>query len=143
MNRKLTADQRTCQELMRSWQSDADKPQGKIDRMASENERRYLVNQQLMEANKELAVDRQHLQAVQEPLDLAIVRLDRYADELERANQKRTDQDSAVHSLMGKLIPSHHAQMRASQAHTSAPLTTRNGGVGRIFSMDLSTQGTL
>jgi hypothetical protein len=74
--------------------------------MASENERLYSLNQQLMDANEVLVVDRQNLQAVQEPLDLAMVRLDRYADELERANQKRTDQDSAVHSLMGKLSSS-------------------------------------
>jgi hypothetical protein len=38
MNTKLTADQRTCPNLMRSWQSDADNLQRKIDRMASEDE---------------------------------------------------------------------------------------------------------
>jgi hypothetical protein len=37
MNKKLTSDQRTCQNLVRSWQSDADKLHGKIYRTASEN----------------------------------------------------------------------------------------------------------
>jgi hypothetical protein len=97
---------------MRSWQSDTDKLQPKINRMASEKKRFYLMNQQLMEANDVLAVDRQNLQAVQERLDLAMVRLDHYADELERANQKRTDQGSAVHSLMGMLSSSRKVKER-------------------------------
>jgi hypothetical protein len=59
MNLKLTAGQRTCQNVMCSWQSDADKLQSKIDCTASENERLYSVNQQLMEANEVLAADQQ------------------------------------------------------------------------------------
>jgi hypothetical protein len=71
--------------------------------MASENERLCSVTQQLMAANALFPVDWQHLHAVQEQLDLAMARLDRYADELERVNQKQTDQSSAIHSLMGQL----------------------------------------
>jgi hypothetical protein len=70
------------------------------------------VNQQLMEANALFSVDRQNSQAVQEQLDLAMARLDRYADKLERANQKRTDQGSAVHALMRKLSSSRKVKER-------------------------------
>jgi hypothetical protein len=70
------------------------------------------VNQQLMEANDVLAFDRQNLQAVQEQLDLAMAWLDRYADELERVNQKRTDQGSAIRSLMGQLSSSRKVKER-------------------------------
>jgi hypothetical protein len=55
--------------------------QGKIHRMASENELLYSANQQLMEANEVLAIDRQNSQAVREQLDLAMAQFDRYADE--------------------------------------------------------------
>jgi chromosome segregation ATPase len=89
-----------------------DKLQSKIDRMASENKGVHSVNQQLMEANEGLAVDRQNLQTVLEQFDLAMVRLDRYADELERANQKRNDQGSTVHSLIWKLSSSRKIKER-------------------------------
>jgi chromosome segregation ATPase len=112
MNTKLTPGQQTCQNLMRSWQSDAHNLQRKIDRIAFENERLYSVNQQLMEANELLLIDPQNLQVVQEQLDLAMVRADRYVDELERENQRWTDQGSAIHSLMGKLSSSRKVKER-------------------------------
>jgi chromosome segregation ATPase len=65
-----------------------------------------------MEANDVLAINRQNLHAVQERLDLAMARLDRYADELERLKEKRTDPGSAVHSLMGKLSSSRKVKER-------------------------------
>jgi hypothetical protein len=80
--------------------------------MGSENGRLYLVNQRVMGANELLAVDRQNLRAVQEHLDLAMARLDRYADELERVNRKRTSHGSAVPSLMGKLSSSRKVSER-------------------------------
>jgi hypothetical protein len=60
MNTELIADQRTCQNSSCHWQSDADELRGKVDRMASENERLSSVTQQLMEANALFAVDRQN-----------------------------------------------------------------------------------
>jgi hypothetical protein len=41
MNTKLTADQRIFGDLRRYWQSEAKETKGRIDRMASENERLY------------------------------------------------------------------------------------------------------
>jgi hypothetical protein len=40
------------------------------------------VNQELIEENGLLAIDRQHLQAAHEQLDLAITRRDQYTDQL-------------------------------------------------------------
>jgi hypothetical protein len=65
-----------------------------------------------MEANALFTADRQHLQAAQEQLDLAMARLHRYADESERVNHKRTDHGSAVHSLMGPLSSSRKVEER-------------------------------
>jgi hypothetical protein len=61
----------------------------------------YSVTQELMETAALFTVERQNSQVAQEQLDLAMAELDRYADELERVNQKRTDQGSAVHSPLG------------------------------------------
>jgi hypothetical protein len=49
---------------------------------------------------------------VNEQLDLAMAWLNRYADELESVNQKRTDQGFAVHSLMAKLPSSRKVKER-------------------------------
>jgi hypothetical protein len=58
-------------ELESLWQSDAEKMGGGVDRMVSENEWPFSVNQQLIEANQLLAIDRQNPRVVQEWLDLA------------------------------------------------------------------------
>jgi hypothetical protein len=114
MNTKLIADQRTCQNSSRYWQSDADKLRGKVNRMVYENERLCPVTQQLVEAHALLAVDRQNLPGGEEQLDWAIAWLDRYGDALESLNQKRIDQGSAVHSLLGQ--PSRSRKVKEGHA---------------------------
>jgi hypothetical protein len=71
--------------------------------MTSENKGSYSANQQVIEANELLAIGCQDFEAVQEQLDLAMTRLNRYPDESERTNRKRTDRDSALRSLLAKL----------------------------------------
>jgi hypothetical protein len=55
--------------------------QGRIGRMASDNERLYSANQRLIEANELSDVDPNNLQVGQEQLDLAMTRLDRHSGE--------------------------------------------------------------
>jgi hypothetical protein len=76
----------------------------------SENEQLYSEIRQLIEANEWLAIDGQNLQAVQEQLDLAMTRLNRHADALETAIQERSDRESTVHTLTGKLSDSKKAK---------------------------------
>jgi histidyl-tRNA synthetase len=83
-----------------------DEMRHKIDRMASENQRLYSVNQSLIEETKLLAIDHQHLWTVHEQLDLVMAGLDRYTDSLEMVNQRRADHCSTVCHLMGKLSSS-------------------------------------
>jgi hypothetical protein len=51
---------------MRGCQLDAEKMLHKINRVASENQRLYSVNQERIEENMLLAIDQPHLQAVRE-----------------------------------------------------------------------------
>jgi hypothetical protein len=64
------------------------------------------VSQELIEENKLLAIDQQHSQAVHGQLNLPLVQLDRYTDQLEMVNPRQTDHGSTVHSFMGKLLSS-------------------------------------
>jgi hypothetical protein len=118
MNINLIADRGAPQNSCRYAQSNADKLQSMVGGMASENEQLCSVTQQLVEANALFAVDRQNLQAVQEQLDLAMARLERCADELERVNQKRTDEVSAEYSLMRQLLSSRKVKKRQATQFT-------------------------
>jgi stress response protein YsnF len=100
INMKLTADQPIFEDLSGHWHREAEELEGRIGRMASENERLYSTNQQL---SKQTFRDHQNLNIMQRQLDLAMTRLDRYADVLEVAIQKRADRNSAVRSLIGEL----------------------------------------
>jgi hypothetical protein len=105
MNTNWTADRRILGELEPLFALGGTGNAGK-DRPDVVRERTtllYSANQQLIEVNELLAMDRQKLQAVQGQLDLAMARPDRYADESEMATQKRTDQDAAVDGLMDVL----------------------------------------
>jgi hypothetical protein len=57
---KSIAEQRIFEDLCRYWQSEAEEMQGRVNRMA-ENERLYLANHQLIEANELLAIDGHNL----------------------------------------------------------------------------------
>jgi DNA-binding transcriptional MerR regulator len=103
MNTKFTADQQVFECLIFHWQSKGEEIKGRIDQRVSENERLYSENQPLIESNVLLVIDGQNLQAVQEQLDMAMTQLNRHADALETAIQERSDRESTVHSLMGKL----------------------------------------
>jgi septal ring factor EnvC (AmiA/AmiB activator) len=83
---------------------------GRIDQLVAENGRFYSENQQLIEANELLATDSQHLQTVQEQLDLAMTRLNRHTDALETVIHEQGDRESTLHSLMGKLSGSRKAK---------------------------------
>jgi hypothetical protein len=85
--------------------------------MASENQRFYSVNQELIEENELLAIDHQHVQAVHEQLDLAMARLDRHTDQLEMVDQRRIDYGSIVRSLHGGFrLPHNVGDIRAVHA---------------------------
>jgi hypothetical protein len=106
MNTKSTGNQRIFEGLSRHWQSNAEKMEGGVDRMASENERLNSADQQLIEGNKLLVLDRQNLQAVTEQ-----------ADELETVIQKQTDRNCPVHSLLGKFSGSQN--VKGNRQHSS------------------------
>jgi hypothetical protein len=60
MNIKLTANQRSRENSSRCWQLDVEKIKHKIDWMVSAHQRLCSVNQELIEENELLAIDRQY-----------------------------------------------------------------------------------
>jgi uncharacterized protein YukE len=103
INTKFTADQQAFEGLICHSQAKGEEMKGRIDRLRSEYERLYSETQQLIETNELFAIDDQNSQVVQEQLALAMTRFNRHADSLKTAIQERSDRESAVHSLMGKL----------------------------------------
>jgi uncharacterized protein (DUF3084 family) len=109
-NTKFTADQLVFESLLCHWQSKGEEMKERIDQLGSENGRLCSESQQLIEANEILAIDGRNLQAAQEQLDLSMTRLNGHAHTLETAIQGRSDRESTVHSLIGKLPDSKKAK---------------------------------